>query len=493
MSGVILPSGIRSSLLSLQSTVALEGMTETRLATGKKVNSPLDNPSTYFVALSLGSRAQDLGALLDGIGQAQNVLAAASNGINAISRLVQAAKSLALQAQQAPPPSVTYASIDVTGSASASETLGSVTGSTDTSGTFVASVDGLQIKVGSTTYTVHQPSAPTPENIHAIIKDINATPGLGTSGAVSASLDQSGKHIKLIANNTDTSFQVLTTAAANTLGVANQSGTSINLLQAISGLAGTSLTVQANGGVSKTITFGVGGAQVSTYAELQNALSGSNVSASMWGNNLVLTVDGSATRNSFTLSGSALTPFGLQGGTQYGAVNAPQPNPVRLALQAQYDAVLQQIDVLAADATYGGIGLLRGDSLSANLNETGSNTFTVSGVSFDSAGLGLAAASGNDFQSDTVLDSLTNALDAALSKLRMQGTQLGTGVSTLQTRQDFTKTIIETLKAGVANLTLADSNEESANMLALQTRQKLTLLAASLATSSDLGVLKMLR
>ena len=352
MSGITLPQGVRSILLSLQNTAALTSAIQNRLATGKKVNSALDNPSSFFTSQALGNRASTLNSLLDNIDQAQQTLNAADQGINALVKFIQSAKSLALQARQSQLPQTSYSAINQTGSADVSgEATGSVTGNVDTSGGFLSDVDGLQIQVGLNTYTVHQPSSPATEGINAIVSQINNTPGLGPNGSVTASIDISGKYIKLTANSTDESFQVLASAAANALGISNQTGTSTNILQAVSGLAGTSLTVRANGGAAKTITFGNGGAQVSTLAKFQSALAGTGVSASLTGNNVTLTVDASSgAQNSLTTSGTALAALGLPAGnTQYGAVNSTDPNPVRASCQAQYNDLLQQIDMLMQD------------------------------------------------------------------------------------------------------------------------------------------------
>jgi len=493
MSGVTMSSGVGSILLSLQSTAALMSATQNHLATGRKVVSALDNPRNFFTSLSLSNRAGDLSARLDNIGQAQNTLAAANNGLNALVKLVQSAKSLAQQASQAPLPQTTYSSIDQTGSTDVSgETAGSVTGNVDTSGGFLASVDGLQIQVGASTFTVNHVAT---ENIGAIISDINNTAGLGPNGAVTAALDGTGKYIKLTANSTDTSFSVLPSAAATALGIASQTGTSTNLLQAVAGLSGTSLTVRADGGATKTITFGNAGLQVSTLAELQSALGGTGVSASLTGNNMTLTVDAtSTTQNSLTTSGTALAALGLPAaGTVYGAVNAPTPNAVRSSCQTQYNALLQQIDKLAGDSSYNGINLLGGDSLTAAFNETGSSAMTIAGVMLDSAGLNLSALPGSDFQSNPAIDNVVSSLDAALAILRSQASTFGSSLTTLQARQEFTKSLIDTLQSGADNLVLADTNEEGANLLALQTRLSLSSTALAVSAQSDQAILKLFR
>src|SRR3981081_719668 len=107
----ILSAGVRQNLLSLQNTAALMSITQNRLATGKKVNTALDNPSSFFTSQSLQNRATDLNALLDNIGQAQKTLEAANQGITSLTKLVQSAQSIANQAEQAAAPSTSYSAI----------------------------------------------------------------------------------------------------------------------------------------------------------------------------------------------------------------------------------------------------------------------------------------------------------------------------------------------------------------------------------------------
>ena len=100
MSGIVLSSSVRQNLLSLQSTADLLATTQNRLATGKKVNTALDNPTNFFTAQSLDSRAGDINNLLDGIGNGVQVLQAANTGITSLQKLVDTAKSIANQALQ---------------------------------------------------------------------------------------------------------------------------------------------------------------------------------------------------------------------------------------------------------------------------------------------------------------------------------------------------------------------------------------------------------
>src|SRR3954468_21446897 len=100
MSNIVLSAAVRQNLLSLQSTADLLATTQNRLSTGKKVNTALDNPTNFFTAQSLDSRAGDINNLLDGIGNGVQVLQAANTGITSLQKLVDTAKSLANQALQ---------------------------------------------------------------------------------------------------------------------------------------------------------------------------------------------------------------------------------------------------------------------------------------------------------------------------------------------------------------------------------------------------------
>ena len=60
MSEVTLSAAVRQNLLALQQTSAIMGEVQNRLATGKKVNSALDNPNSFFTASGLNNRANDL-------------------------------------------------------------------------------------------------------------------------------------------------------------------------------------------------------------------------------------------------------------------------------------------------------------------------------------------------------------------------------------------------------------------------------------------------
>ena len=99
MADISLTASMRSNLLSLQQTQSLMDTTQERLSTGKKVNSAIDNPSSYYAAQSLTNRASDLSALLDSMGQAIQTIKAADEGISTITEFASQAKAIANSAR----------------------------------------------------------------------------------------------------------------------------------------------------------------------------------------------------------------------------------------------------------------------------------------------------------------------------------------------------------------------------------------------------------
>ncbi len=272
MADIVLTAGVRSNLLQLQKTSDLITNTQTKLATGKRVNSALDNPINFFTAAGLSNRASDLGNLLDSMSTAFNTIQAANNGITSITKLVQSAQALVSQAQQ----------------------------------------------------------------------------------------------------TSDTT--------------------------------------------------------------------------------------------------------------------------IRAGLATQFNAILAQVDQLAGDSGFNGINLLDSSNsadLTVTLNESGSSSVTISAVDFTTGGTLAVNNSANNWAGDSDIAAASTDLTAALTTLRSQAQAFGSNLSTVQIRQDFTKAMINTLQTGSDALTLADSNEEGANLLALQTRQQLSTTALSLASQASQAVLRL--
>lgn len=161
-------------------------------------------------------------------------------------------------------------------------------------------------------------------------------------------------------------------------------------------------------------------------------------------------------------------------------------------LATQYDALRTQLDGLATDSSYQGVNLIKGtpDNLKVKFNEDGTQSLTVTGVGSDSAGLSVTAAANSwAATSDSTADLAL--IDDAITTVRGTTKTLGTNSALLSIRADFTDNLVNTLKAGAGELVNADLNEESANMLALQTRQQLGTTALSMASQAEQAVLRL--
>ena len=166
----------------------------------------------------------------------------------------------------------------------------------------------------------------------------------------------------------------------------------------------------------------------------------------------------------------------------------------RSLIAVQFNELLGQINDLANDASFNGTNLIQAspDNLEVDFNEDGSSDLTITGLdsTTDASGLNISAAA-NNFSSSADIDSSLTALNSALTELRTNAATLGSNNTVLQTRLNFTDELVNTLKDGSGKLTLADLNEESANLLALQTRQQLGLNSLALAAQSERAILSL--
>jgi flagellin-like hook-associated protein FlgL len=369
MSDITISRGVRSNLLSLQNIAAQRETVQGRLATGKKVNSALDNPTNFFTAASLNSRANDLGALLDSMSNGIKTLEAADNGLKSITKTVESLQSTIRQARQDKSwkgESYAFAS---------SATAGTISFSGGSVGT-----TAIDVAIGSNA------------TVDDVVSAINGNTNL--AGKVRASNDNG----KLRIENLSTAELVVDDQA--------------------------------------------------------DALTGTNGTSAVGG------------------------------------------NTIRADLITQFNDLRQQLDRTAEDASFNGINLLRGDSLSITFNETGSSSLTIQtkgGKAINATNLGVDAQQTNVADTDAGLDAVLDKLSTALGSLRSQSSAFGSNLSMVQNRQDFTKSMMNTLRGGADNLTLADQNEEGANLLALNTRAQLATSALSFASQGDQQVLQFLR
>jgi flagellin-like hook-associated protein FlgL len=322
-----------------------------------------------------------------------------------------------------------------------------------------------------------------------------------TTGLTASSIAVSGA----LQISTGTTSDLTITGSGNAMSALGLTGNTGNATTftasrtaAPGGISGTTLTFTAfNGGTPINVTFGDGtGGTIKTLDQLNAALQANNLTATL-DTSGKLTISASNDYASSTLGGAE---GGQIGGTVTSTLTWTAPTaPVadanalatRQSLQNDYVSLLSQIDQLARDSSYGGINLIYGDSLKIVFNENGSSALQVVGVTFSAAGLGLASPTANAFQDNASINAVVGSLNNALVTLRTQASKFGSNLSVVQNRQDFSKNMINLLQIGADSLVLADSNEEGANMLALQTRQQLSTTALSLASQADQAVLRL--
>ena len=376
MADISLTASMRSNLLSLQQTQDLMDMTQERLSTGKKVNSAIDNPSSYYTAQSLTNRASDLNALLDSMGQGIQTIQAANEGIEAITDFVQQAKALANPARD----------------------NATVKGTTS-SGTYTAADDTKNITV--------KIEGVADQDIEVTLEDTD-------------SLEQAATKIATALND-------------GTDGVKDAEDTVI-------------------GGFTATVENG------------QIKISNSK--------GIVANVSG-------TISGITF--------------NGEIGNSTRTTSMKQYNEILDQIDQLAKDSGYKGVNLLQGNSLKVVFNEDRSSYLTINGTFADTSDEGLKISRAEDWTNpdNEAIDASISELENAITSLRNMASEFGNNYSIVENRENFTESLINVLEEGSDKLTLADMNEESANMLALQTRQQLAINSLSLASQAAQSVLSL--
>ncbi|UWU79908.1 DUF1522 domain-containing protein [Bradyrhizobium huanghuaihaiense] len=334
----------------------------------------------------------------------------------------------------------------------------------------------------------------------------NGTATLATAtGQTNSSINASGQLKLSTGVNADLSITG-TGNALNALGLAGNTGTATAFTAArtsgVGGISGKTLTFTSfNGGTAVNVTFGDGtNGTVKTLDQLNTKLQANNLTATIDANGL-LTVSTTNDYASSTIGSSAAG--GAIGGTlttslTFSTASTPVQDTVaqtsRANLVSQYNNILNQIDTTAQDSSFNGVNLLNGDQLKLVFDETGKSNLSITGVTYNSKGLGLAAlTSGVDFIDNAATNKVLTNLNAASSTLRSEASSLGSNLSVVQVRQDFNKSLINVLQTGSSNLTLADTNTEAANSQALSTRQSIAVSALSLANQSQQSVLQLLR
>ena len=164
----------------------------------------------------------------------------------------------------------------------------------------------------------------------------------------------------------------------------------------------------------------------------------------------------------------------------------------RSTLAVQFNELLGQINLIANDASFNGSNLLKAgpDELGVAFNDDNSSNLTITGLDSTTASTGInIAVAANGFGANANIDAALTQISAALSELRTNAATMGSKNTILGTRLDFTENLVANLNNGEGKLTLADLNEESAKLLALQTRQQLGINSLALAAQSERSIL----
>ena len=574
---VALTASMRSNLLSLKNTQKMFDKTQDRLSTGYKVNSAMDNPSSYFTAQSLNSRADDLSSLLDSIGQAISTLQTADEGITSLQDFVEQAKSIANSARDTANVSASTKSTikfdkdalksqKVIGEAipnlDASDTMiirygdsTKITGTTNVQEDTLLSGIGLDaladgdasIKVDGKEYKIVTDGATENKMVTGSyakdsVFEVTAADYDGTADeTVYKAVDADGNEISwTVSGDTTTTIGVGDFAKADDAfdRTVTEDGKTTMTMPTFS-KDGTATAATATMADAATI-YVKSTADLEEFAKVLETMIGSDkFSASIVDGNMVfatkdttsieitgkfkdafgmdagveITLDADETAESLrqkidnlegiaaefdndgrlvikseqgddmVISGALAEKLGVNGAVTNG-------NNERATYASQFNKVLIQINELVQDTSYKGINLLKGDDLTVVFNESRTSNLELKGVTFDAQGLGFTDAI-NDWKDTDSIDTALDQITKATSLLRAQASEFGQNLSTVQIRQDFTENMINNLQTGADKLTLADMNEESANLLALQTRQQLATNSLSMANQAAQSVLSL--
>ena len=567
---VALTASMRSNLLSLKNTQKMFDKTQDRLSTGYKVNSAMDNPSSYFTAQSLNSRADDLSSLLDSIGQAISTLQTADEGITSLQDFVEQAKSIANSARDTANVSAsTKSTIKFDKDALKSQkVIGEAVPN-------LTADDKMVIRYGDSTKITGTTNVQEDTLLSGI--------GLNELEAGKASIKVDGKEYQIVTKDVtenkmvtgyakDSVFEVVDVANSTTAGnkiytMKDVDGNefTVDMAEVADLEAGDFATAGGDFGTTvsedgkttvTTATFTEAGsaakgsaattiyvksdANLEEFAKVLETMIGSDkFSASIVDGNMVfatkdttsieitgafkdafgmdagveISVDATDTAESLrqkidglegiaaefdsdgrlvikseqgddmVISGALAEKLGVSGAVTNG-------NNERATYAEQFNKVLIQINELVQDTSYKGINLLNGDDLTVVFNESRTSNLELKGVTFNAQGLGFTDAI-NEWKDTDSIDTALDQITKATSLLRAQASEFGQNLSTVQIRQDFTENMINNLQTGADKLTLADMNEESANLLALQTRQQLATNSLSMANQAAQSVLSL--
>ena len=387
LSNITLSSSVRQNLLSLQDTANMLSTTQTRLATGKKVNSALHNPTNFFTAAGLDARASDISNLLDSIGNGVQVLQAANTGITSLQKLVDTAKSIANQALQQPSGYSTKANVDFTGASTATGTAsatnlnaGALTGGvfnfTNSAGTTVA------ITIGNTA-TAFNSSTNT-----ATVKSIDDFNKALSDAGINVSVSLKSATVLTFTSTNDGASQTLTTSTATPAATALPAANTINIAAAASAATASSVTAAVQDSVSQTARSSL----VAQYNQIIQQITTTAQDASFNGVNLLngdslKLVFNETGKSTSTITGVTFNPNGLglkslTAGTDF--IDNAATNSVLTALNTASTTLRSQASAFGANLS---IVQIRQDFSKNIINvlQTGSSNLTLADANEEAA------------------------------------------------------------------------------------------------------------
>ncbi|MBN9671410.1 flagellin [Roseibium aggregatum] len=499
MADITLSAAVRQNLLTLQTTANFMSDVQNKLATGKKVNSALDNPNSFFTASGLNARANDLSTLLDDMGQSVQTLKAADQGITSITKLVESAKAKANQALQtqsqyerkqfAEQYNELLIQIEDVAKDSSYKGKNLLAGDGNDLTTIFNEDSTSKLKISAVDYT--ETSLSNGLNLSDLVE--------GEGGAAAMEL-RGGKTTITLTDGTTTLNTSSTLSDSNAF-------TAGHTLQFVNNAAGTTTALAA---VGNTVTAG---STVQDLVDELNAVDGVRAEFDNSSGELNIYSDEdfyvatstslTATVTGFAVAATALaTTSALLSNTASFAVGdtltLTDGNGYELgSLEIEDDTTVDDLvnfvnDFQGVEADFtsasGSLNILSETDLSL---ESDNANFASDNFSTPSTGVSITALTDSGFATDNDINRVVDRLNTALSNLRSQASSFGTNLSTIEIRQDYTTTMINTLEEGAGKLTLADTNEEGANLLALQTRQQLASTSLSFASQADQTVLSL--
>ena len=542
-SGIVLTSAIRQNLLTLQQTTEMQGKIQDRLSTGKKVNSALDNPTNFFTAAGLTRRATDLSALLDGMANGIKTLEAADKGMKGITNTVETMRAYIRQARQdksfkgasytLDTAAVTAVGIDTNAEAEQVSFTGGAVGTTPvpvdlstargvlTAGTnyanldFAEAGDTINFKVAlngsatTTQVTIENGTAANSLKITvggvvtdsiAVVSEAAVT-GAEMASALTTAFTAADVGIAVTGS---TGAKLVFTATSTAADDGSTAEVEMSNLVIANGGGGAAITAANFGFTAGGLGVSAGGVQTIgnvTAKTIDTLVSEINADTSL-ANKVRASNDGGKLRienfstEALTVTGISSTDGELDGSVTTATIGG---NEIRKNLIAQFNELRRQLDKIADDSSYNGVNLLKADKLKISFNEINTSVIEIQaadnngprGINTSAASLDIPEAAAAEFSDDALLEARMEDLGDALTELQTQSSSFGSSLTIVQIRQEFTKSMINTLEVGADNLTLADANEEGANLLALNTRQQLSQTALSLAAQAQQAVLRL--